>query len=822
MNALLQDLRYGLRMLVKSPGFTLVAVLALALGIGANTAIFSVVNAALLRPLPFKDPGRLVIIEEWDPKVIPTPIPVSAPDIADFRQQNHIFTDVSGFNLLGMDLASGGPPARITAARAGVGIFPLLGIPPLLGRTFTPEEDQPGRLVTILSYGLWQQRFAADPAIIGKTISLDRQPYSVVGIMPGSFEFPPRGMAGSLPVDVWVPLALTPFEISQRGDNFDFGVLARLKPGATLAAAQSDVAVIAQNVEQTYYPPQMRNEVHLIAVATSLQEKVVGSTRALLLLLLGAVALLLLIACANVSNLLLSRAAGRQKEIAVRVALGAGRLRLIRQLLSESILLSLLGGILGLLLAYWGTDLLVAAAPVTLPRAQEIGVDFRVLAFTFLLSLLTGLLFGLAPAFTASRTNLSEALKEGGWGLAGGRQRGRLLSTLVVAQVSLALVLVIGAGLLIHSFVRVLDADPGFRLQHVLTASIALSGSQYSKRSQVEGFYRQLIETLAGQPGVQAVSFSTDFPLNSGWTHIFTGEGHLPARGAPLQLNYHSVVLGNYFQALDIPLKAGRYLTDEDGKNGAQVVIISEGMARRYWPGENPVGKRLKWGLPEADNPWLTIVGIVGDIKQGPLDKPTAPHTYEPYSQLGEGIASPLGRSLHLIVRAAMDPASLASNVRNVVQRIDAEQPVADVQALDEVLSASVAPRRFIMTLLAIFAAAALLLAAIGMYGVLAYGVTRRMHEIGIRLALGAQPRNIFSLVIGHGMRLMLLGIVIGLAGAFALTRLMASLLFGVSATDPATFAGVVLLLALVALVACYLPAHRAMRVDPMRALRYE
>jgi predicted permease len=816
MNHLWQDVRYGWRMLARQPAFTAVAVLTLALGIGANTAIFSVVNGVLLRPLPFRDPSRLVILQVAARKIQPQPIPVSAPDIDDFRRLTRSFEDLSGFSNRRMNLTHGGAVEQLMAARTGAGVFPLLGIRPLYGRTFMPEEDRPGQTLVVLGYGLWQQRFGGDPGIVGRTITLDRQPYLVIGIMPQDFQFPVRGTAYFEPAQLWVPLALTPFDLNHRGDNFNFGVIARLKPAVSLAQAREDANLATQLIRESY-PPETLNEIKLEAVVTPLGEMVVSGVRTLLLLL-GAVVFLLLIACANVSNLLLSRAAQRQKEIAIRVSLGATRRRLILQLLVESVLLSLSGAVLGLLLARWGTSLLVAAAPITIPQTQAIHMDSRVLAFTFFLSILVGLLFGLAPAFAATRADLHESLKEGGRGGNIGRRHSLVRSTLVVAQMGLALVLISGAGLLIRSFVRLLDTDPGFRAHHVLTAATPLPRVDYPRPDQVLGFYRALSQKLSSLPGVEAVGFSTDLPLEGGWKRVFTVEER-PVSGGTLPMDFHSAVMANYLQALNIPLKRGRYFTEQDDENALGVVIISESMARRFWPSEDPIGKRLKWGVAQSNNPWLTIVGVVGDVKQGAIDAETMPHSYQPLPQLGEAISF---FGAQMVVRAGMDSASITSAVRGALQGIDPNVPLVNIRTMDDVVAQSNAPRRFTMFLLAIFAGAALFLAAIGIYGVLAYAVAQQTHEIGVRMALGAQPRDVVRLVVGQGMRLAAIGAGLGVAAALFLSRLMVGMLYEVKPSDPVTFASVLVVLLIVALLACYIPARRATRVDPLAALRYE
>lgn len=816
LETLAQDIRFGLRMLAKNPGFTAVAVLTLALGIGGTTAVFSVVEAVVLRPLPYRDPDRLVLVKERIPLAGPEPIPVCAPDVIRFQRQNQVFESTAAFRAGQVDLSGEAAPERITADRVNSGLFSLLGVQPIMGRTFTADEDQTGQLLAILSYGLWQRRFGADPQVVGRTVTLDRQPYTVVGVMPRGFVFPLPGTDQGDAADVFVPMAFTHDELSNEGDNFRFSLLGRLKPGISLARANADVEAIAYRILQTY-PPQFRERIKLGAIALPLSGQVVGKVRTLLFLLLGAVGFVLLIACANVANLLLTRAADRQKEIAVRLAMGAGRLRIVRQLAAESILLALLGAGLGLLLAFGITRALVELMPADIPRVHAIGLDLPVLAFTLTLAILTGLVFGVVPALAATRTDLNSTLKEGGRSALQGPQHHGLRAALVVGQVALSLVLLVGAGLLVRSFERVLATQPGFQPEHVLTASLSLPAAQYKQEQQVRDFYRDLVERLEQLPGARAAGASTDLPLEAGWNHVFTPEGSQPPPGAGLNLCYHSVILGNYLQTMGVPLVRGRYFTGQDKPGSTPTLIVSESLAKRYWPGQDPIGKRLKWGPPESNDAWLTIVGVVGDVKQGALDAATMPHTYESYEQHGVP-----GTSLNVAVRAAGDPASLASALRAAVWGLDRQLAVAQVRTMDQVISGSIAPRRFTLVLLAAFAALAVTLAAVGVYGLIAYSVAQRTHEIGIRMALGAQRGDVMSQVLGQGALLMGGGVGIGIVGALILTPSLASFLYGVRPTDPMTLAGVVTVLVVVALVASYIPARRATKVDPMVALRYE
>jgi putative ABC transport system permease protein len=814
MNSLPQDFRYAYRVLHNKPGFAILAVLTLALGIGASTAIFSVVDAVILRPLPYRAPDRLVMVKEWIPKATPDPIPVCAPDVVQFQRENHTFESLAAFRGDQFDLAGGTEPQRVNVDRVNANLFSLLGVQPGMGRAFTADEDHPGHLVAILSHGLWHRQFGADPNIVGHTVTLNRQPYTVVGVMPRSFVFPLPGMNQGDASDVFVPMAFTPEEIADVGDNFNYSVVGRLKSGVSLTQANEDLGAIAHRILETY-PAQFRANISLTAIALPLAEQVVGKSRTLLLLLFGAVAFVLLISCINVTNLLLTRAIDRQKEIAVRLALGASRGRLLRQLVAESMFLTLTGAGLGLFFANSITGASLALMPAEIPRVHAVDLNLAVLGFALALALLTGLFFGIVPALAASRTNINKTLKESGRTGTQGREHNRVRATLVVVEVALAMVLLVGAGLLLRSFQRVLETDPGFQPEHVLTASLNLPDSQYKADAQVRNFYEHLMERLRQLPGVQMAGGSTDLPLKAGWNHLFTPEGYQPPLGANLNVSNHSVILGQYLPTMGVPLLQGRYFTEHDNDGSTHVLIVSQSLARRYWPNGDAIGKRLKWGPAESKDAWLTIVGVVGDVKQSTLEVETTPHTYEPFLQN-------TGSSLNVAIRASGEPVTLSSALRSTIWALDSQLAVAQIQTMDQVISESTTPRRFNLLLLAGFASLALSLSAIGIYGVIAHSVVRRVHEIGVRMALGAQRRDVMRLVVGQGLLLVGIGVLVGTLGTLALTRSLESFLYGIRATDPVTFAGVVVILGGVALVACYIPARRATKVDPIIALRYE
>ena len=811
MGTLIQDLRYGTRVLLRRPGFTAVAVLTLALGIGANTAIFTVVNSVLLRPLPYKDPDRLALVRESLPKLGWNMMSASPAEFLDYREGNEVFSDIASFTDQSLNLTGQGDPLRVQAARVSASLFPLLGVQPSQGRTFLEEEDQVGNSsVIILSHGLWQSHFASDPAVINKVVRLDDKPFTVVGVMPPSFQFPYTGGTFARAPELWVPLALTDQERKIRASDFQYGVIGRLKPGISLPQAQANIEAVAAHFQQQR--PDIYGDVQVSATVVGLKQDVVKKVRLLLLILLGAVSMVLLIGCANVANLLLARAVSRQKEIAIRIALGAGTWRIVRQLLTESVLLSLIGGGSGLVLAIWSLELVAKFGPRDIPRLQEISLDLPVLCFTLLVSVLTGILFGLAPALQSARLNLNQVLKDAGARATRGLEGKRLRELLAVFETASAIVLLVGAGLLVNSFARLLRVPPGFNPEGVMVAQTALPTTRYRKADQSKAVQKQLLERLAALPGVQAAGVTTNLPLVGERGIGFIVEGDTDEA---VNTGYNAWVSDDYFRAMGISLRAGRSFTDADREDTPPVVVINETMQRRFWPDDDAIGKRVKWG--GWNDGWLTIVGVVADVKVSSLEAETNPAIYMPIFQIPRARSSVI-----YVVRSSTDAANLSTELRNEIKAVDAELPVYDIRAMSQVIGESVAQRRFTMMLLSVFAAAALLLAAIGLYGVISFSVTERTREIGIRMAMGASYTDVLRLVLGQALTLSLVGIVIGIAGALALTRMMTTLLFEVSPTDSFTFVCAPLLLAGVALIACFVPARHAAIVDPMVALRYE
>ena len=804
MDAILQDLRYGLRMLLKNPGFAAVAVLALALGIGANTAIFSVVNAVLLRPLPFPDPDRLTMVVSVNPAKGFPKFPASPPDFIDWRAQSRVFEEMAAVDGAPYNLSEGTEPERLNGSRVSASFLGVVGVKPVLGRDFLPEEDREGaEPVVLIGHGLWTRRFGSDPGIVGRTIALNGKRRTVVGVLPQCYTFPNRS-------EVWTPIAFDHDELSGRGAHY-LHVFARLKPGTTLEAAQVEMDTIAERLRKQY-PDSNTGWGTLVS---PLSEMMVGKIRPALMVLLGAVCFVLLIACANVANLLLARATERQKEVAIRLALGAGRLRLVRQLLTESAILGLLGGLGGLVLALWGTDLLVAAGGDNLPRFREVSVDGRVLLFTLGLSLVTGLFFGVVPALQASRPDLNETLKEGGRGGTSGPGRHRLRSALAIGEIALALVLLVGAGLMFRSFQRLLSVEPGFRPDHLLTLDVALPETKYPDGARQTVFLRQALERLGALPGVVSAAAATTVPLAGGViSYSFSIDGQPEQPPSNRSSARYDAVGGDFFRAMGIGILRGRGLLDSDVAGGPRVAVISSGMAHKYFPGENPIGRLIRIDNDHERAP-REIVGIVADVKHSSLDGEAAPHVYEPLAQAPS-------TWLTFVLRATVEPMSLATAARQAVLAIDREQPVSEMKTGEALVSDSVAQPRLAMILLSVFAAVALLLAAVGTYGVVAYSVSQRTHEFGVRMALGAGRREVLGLVVRQGLVLAAAGVVLGLLVAAGATRLLAGLLFGISPTDPITYGLVAVLLTFVALLACVIPARRATLVDPMTALRVE
>ena len=808
MQTLLQDLRYGARMLMKNPGFTLIAVLTLALGIGANTAIFSVVNGVLLKPLPYREPERLIRVFErsrTQPK-----FPVARGNFRDYREQNNTLAGLALYTRRDVELSQDDKPERLAALGVTAGFFDLLGVRPLLGREFGREDEAPNNSsVVILSHALWQRRFNGDPGIVGRTVTLSGRPFTVVGVMPpgvqhvgGDYRSMPHGET----VDLWGPLEVP--SQAERGAHF-CNAVGRLKTGVSLEQATADLNAIAGRLARQF---PNTNQGWRIAIQP-LHEEIAGRARTTLLALFGAVFFVLLVACVNVANLLLARATAREREIAVRAAVGGGRWRIVRQLLTESLLLAIVGGTAGILLAQWAIDALRALGPEQLPRLQAVNIDGRILLFTLGVTVVTGVLFGLAPALQAGQFNLNALLKEGGRG--GGGQKRRLRDALVVIEVALALTLLAGAGLLIRSFWKLQQTDPGFNAERVLTASLSLPGARYGDAPKVAAFQQRLLERLAALPGAQSAGLTSDLP----WTGYdenagFAIEGKtFPPNDGP-SARYH-FVSSDYFRTIGVPLIAGRFFNADDRRDAQPVSLINRAMAERYWPGASAVGKRFTFSSQPKEGDWFTVVGVVGDVKDFPHSPAAAPAFYWAMMQ-----QTP--RQIILAVRSSADPLNLVEAVRGEVRALDKELPLADAQTLETIAATAVAGRRFTLWLVGLFALAAMALAAIGIYSVLSYLVAQRTHEIGLRMALGAQLGDVLKLVVRQGMTLVLTGLAAGITAAIALTRLIKGLLFEVSATDPLAFAMAAALLALVALLACYIPARRATKVDPMVALRYE
>ncbi len=832
MNSLLQDLRFGLRMLVKNPIFALIAVVTLALGIGANTAIFSVVDAVLLRPLPYPEANRLVFL--WS-TMNSQGVPLSSsalPDYNGWRDRNEVFDGLAAFYNGDFNLSSAGsPPEFIQGAYITANLFQVLKISPSLGRLFASEEEQFGRHhVVLLSYGLWERRFAGDRDIVGREIKLGGESYTVTGVMPRGLPF-----FDNLPdVELWTPISFAPNDNMATRNNHFINIVGRLKAGVNAQQAQQDANAIAKTMYE-----ETPGEVDLGALVVPVQEQLAGDSRTGLLLLLGAVAFVLLVACVNVANLLLARASARGKELAIRASLGASRARIVRQVIIESLPLGIFGGLLGSLLAIWGISLLSSLLPSSLPRGNPISVNSRVLLFTFALALLTILIFGLLPALQAAKAEVRESLNEGRSGI-GSRRQGRMRRLLVIAEVALALVLLVASGLMVRSFIKLRQVDVGFTEHNVITLRVPLPEAKYATPKTADDprdptglvFYEQLLQRVRTLPGVKSATAATVLPLGAGqgWGKFLSVEGQAADSIDKVPLVRFALVSSDYFRTFGIALRQGRPFATEDQSNSQPVAIINETLTRRFFPNKNPIGKTLWMGPPENllppealtlvnRFPRRLIVGVVSDVKGGSLNQPTPSLVYAPLTQhRREGWSN----NLMLAVQTSTRPDTLASAIREQVGALDPDQPVASIRTMDELLERALSGAKFALLLFTLFAALALVLAAIGIYGVMATAVTQRTHEIGLRMALGAQRRDVLRLVIGEGMIQVFIGIAAGLASAMALTRLMSSLLFGVSATDPVTLALITLLLASVALLACYLPARRATKVDPLVALRYE
>ena len=809
MQTILQELRYGARRLKLSPAFTAVVVATLALGIGANTAIFSVVNAVLLRPLPYRAPDRLVTIEHFYPSLNALQAPVSVAGFVDYRDKLTSFEGMAVQSGLGANLTGHGDPERIQGSRVTGAFFSTLGVSAARGRTIVPGEDVQGKdQVVVLSDALWHRLFAGDPSAIGKTLQLNGRSYDIVGIMPPGF----RDFFGRT-AELWVPLAFTPAQLSGGRTNEWLSLTARLKPGTTIETAQTELTVFAEQLKKQYpdqYPPDWTLKV------TTFNEKATGRIRPALLMLLGAVGFVLLIACANVANLLLARAASRQKEVAIRTALGASRWHLVRQLLIESVLLALIGGALGLLIAWVGVRTLAASSLATLV-GEGISIDGTVLAFTLGLSVITGLLFGLVPAVQISMSRFHDTLKEGGRSVSADRGSHAVRRLLVVAEVALALMLLVGAGLLIKSFSRILGVSPGFDAKNVLTFGVSLPAARYTNDTTRIAFWDQALPRLAAIPGVRSVGATSTMPFSGGWsTGSFSVEGYTPKPGEQDPWGDIRIATPGYAETLRIPLRKGRFISDQDVPGGPAVAVVDEEMVRRYWPDADPIGKRIFFDPgPGPPIEYITVVGVVGHAKQASLDAEDRVQMYFPYRQAAQGFMS-------VVVRSDVPPETLIPAVRQAVQSVDKDQPLSQVKTMEELLAQSVGQRRLSMLLIGVFAGVAMLLASIGIYGVMSYAVAQRAHELGIRMALGAARGNVLALVLRQGMTLVVIGLAIGIAGAFAVTRFLESQLFNVDPTDPATFTIVAFALASVALVATLVPAMRATRVDPLVALRQE
>jgi putative ABC transport system permease protein len=827
MTSLLYDFRHAIRTLRHHPGFCAVVVLTLGLGIGVNTATFSIVNAVLIRPLGFTDPDRLVALHEGLPDGAHAPF--SPPDFLDLERDRRSFDGVGTYLSVPFELSGRGEPMRVDAAKVSAPLFPLLGVAPAVGRGFTADEDRPGADVAILSWGLWQSRYQGDRAILGQTVTLDRRPYTVIGVMPAAFEFPRRGpQFNNKPARLWVPMAFTDAQKQARANEFNHSVIGRLKDGVSIATARAELDVLARQTNDNYSPVLRSAGFSVKLSLTPLQEEISGQIERPLLLLLAAVGLVLLVTCANVANLVLSRAAARGREIAVRTALGSSRRRLLQLLLTEAAILSAAGAVVGVLTSL----LIVRAMPTsvleTLPAARSVSIDLRVLTFTAVIAIATSILFALLPLVTVEgRRTPGATLQEEASRTTPGTRRHRLQASLVVSTVVLAFVLLVGAGLFMRSFSAIMATDAGFNADRVLTASLMLPRAGYDTTARVRAFHQALWTQASSLPGVRSAALVTDLPLERYERRALSAEGVESIGGVPPTTNL-SWVHGPYFTTLGIRLKTGRVFTDVESIERRAVVIVNERLARTFWPGQDAVGKRLRWGLnvPANPNPWLTVVGVVADVADGPLGTEPYAHAYEPFSQFSDfvwnNIPTTFGRTVKLAVRTNADPLTLASAVRTELGRIDRQLAIESIATMDDRIGEVVAPRRFSVMTLAAFAGGSLLLAAIGLYGLLAFGVRERRREIAVRLALGAEPRAIVRMVVGQGLKLVSLGLFVGVAASYLVARAVASLLYQTESHDIVTFVSVPVVLSAITLVACALPAYRASRVQPLAALRAE
>jgi predicted permease len=819
MGTFWQDLRYGTRMLRRNPGFAIVAILTLAIGIGANVVIFSIVNGVLLKPLPFRDSGRVVTIWETDANRNVTRGTASAAEFLDWRDMNHVFEELSAWRALYFTITGNGEPEQVWGSQVSGNFFRMLRVSPILGRDFTAEDEQPGHeQVVILSYGLWQRHYGGDSFIVGKSILVDEKPFTVIGVLPRTFS-----LYGTVPeFEMWKPFAFNRTQLDR--ENHELVIFARLRDGVTVPQANAEMITILERLKRQYPDIDQKNGVRVVGF----HDELVSKIRPGLLLLLAAVAFVLLIACANVANLMLARAAVREREIAIRTSMGAGRRRIVRQLLTESALLCLVGAAFGVLVAYGGLHILRAAVPSggrgQVPHPEWIGIDGTVLAFTISIAALAGILFGLAPAIQISRSRLYESLKEGSRGSTGGRRSQLARSVLVVSEVAFSLMLLVGAGLLVRSFVLMMSEPLGFDSENLLTMQIFLTEMHYPQPASLLNFYQDAVDRVAALPGVKSASAVNFLPL-TGWTGFcdFDIAGRAtPPSGEHFTAQYRTADW-RYLHTMGVPIREGRDFASSDGPDSQAVALINEALAHRYWPNQDPVGQQIRLVFPAQLRPWdaiphqgaVTIVGIVGDIRDWAWSEPKVGQLYLPEMQ------NP-SRIMHLVVRAGGDPAQLTSAVRHAVESIDPNQPVSDVKTMEDYLAAVLAQRRLNMTLLVFFAIVAALLAAIGIYGVMGYAVTQRSHEIGIRMALGAEPADVLRMIVGDGMKLTVMGLSLGLLGSLVVMKYLESQLYGIKARDPLTFVGVAVGLALVAFAACYFPARRATKVDPLVALRYE